>query len=217
MSDLDWSTPEGLAAIREHLAARIDGWRRRSRTPWASAPPRRRRSGSSPTSTRRAARHGLPAVVLATVLGHDGSTATCPSRGPARGCGGVAGAGRGVHLARAPEPRRLARGAARARGQPGARGAGGLRGRPRRPGRLGGRRVDAGDLRGPRSPPLSRGARDGRGGSRVRMHGRCIDRRRPAPARSTPERTSARRAHLAPRSRAAAPWVLGGRAARRRR
>ena len=27
MTDLDWSTPEGLAAIREHLAARIDGWR----------------------------------------------------------------------------------------------------------------------------------------------------------------------------------------------
>ena len=27
MSDLDWSTPDGLAAIRAHLAARIDGWR----------------------------------------------------------------------------------------------------------------------------------------------------------------------------------------------
>ena len=27
MTDLDWSTPAGLAAIREHLAARIDGWR----------------------------------------------------------------------------------------------------------------------------------------------------------------------------------------------
>ena len=27
MSDLDWSTPDGLAAIRDHLAARIDGWR----------------------------------------------------------------------------------------------------------------------------------------------------------------------------------------------
>ena len=27
MSDLDWSTVDGLAAIREHLAARIEGWR----------------------------------------------------------------------------------------------------------------------------------------------------------------------------------------------
>jgi len=27
MTDLDWSTPDGLTAIREHLAARLDGWR----------------------------------------------------------------------------------------------------------------------------------------------------------------------------------------------
>ena len=27
MSDLDWSTPSGLAAIKDHLAAKIDGWR----------------------------------------------------------------------------------------------------------------------------------------------------------------------------------------------
>ena len=26
MSDMDWSTPEGLAAIRAHLAERLDGW-----------------------------------------------------------------------------------------------------------------------------------------------------------------------------------------------
>ena len=50
VSDLDWSTPDGLAAIRDHLAGAIDGWR----APVAHA------------------------VVLATVLGHDGSTATLP-------------------------------------------------------------------------------------------------------------------------------------------
>ena len=26
MSELDWSTPEGLAAIKDHLAAQIEGW-----------------------------------------------------------------------------------------------------------------------------------------------------------------------------------------------
>ncbi len=76
MTDLDWSTPEGLAAIRAHLADRIEGWR----------PPVAHAVGLSPASSSpewvfphvgapgRA--HALPAVVLATVVGHDGSTAT---------------------------------------------------------------------------------------------------------------------------------------------
>lgn len=78
MSDLDWSTPEGLVAIRDHLAARIEGWRQ----PVAHA------VGLSPASSSPewvfahvnapGAEHGLPAVVLALVLGHDGSTATLP-------------------------------------------------------------------------------------------------------------------------------------------
>ena len=76
MSDLDWSTPDGLTAIRAHLAARIDGWRQ----PVAHA------VGLSPASSspewvfahvnHPGGAHGLAAVVLATVLGHDGSTAT---------------------------------------------------------------------------------------------------------------------------------------------
>jgi len=76
MSDLDWSTPDGLAAIRAHLAARIDGWHQ----PVAHA------VGLSPASSspewvfahvnHPGGAHGLAAVVLATVLGHDGSTAT---------------------------------------------------------------------------------------------------------------------------------------------
>src|SRR3954453_3943911 len=78
MTDLDWSTPEGLAAIREHLAERIDGWRQ----PVAHA------VGLSPASSSPewvfahvnapGGAHGLPAVVLATVLKPDGSTATLP-------------------------------------------------------------------------------------------------------------------------------------------
>ncbi len=76
MSDLDWSTPDGLAAIRAHLTARIDGWRQ----PVAHA------VGLSPASSspewvfahvnHPGGAHGLAAVVLATVIGHDGSTAT---------------------------------------------------------------------------------------------------------------------------------------------
>lgn len=76
MAELDWSTPEGLAAIREHLASQIEGWRQ----PVAYA------VGLSPASSspewefghvnEPGGQHGLPAVVLATVMGHDGSTAT---------------------------------------------------------------------------------------------------------------------------------------------
>ncbi len=78
MTDLDWSTPDGLAAIRQHLAARIDGWRQPVAHAVALSP-----ASSSPEwvfehVNTPGGRHGLPAVVLATVLGHDGSTATVP-------------------------------------------------------------------------------------------------------------------------------------------
>ncbi len=78
MSDLDWSTPDGLDAIREHLAARIDGWCQPVAHAVALSP-----ASSSPEwqfahVNGPGGRHGLPAVVLATVLGHDGSTATLP-------------------------------------------------------------------------------------------------------------------------------------------
>ena len=76
MAELDWSTPDGLAAIRDHLAAKVEGWR----------PPIAYAVGLSPASSspewgfahvnEPGGRHGLPAVILATVLGHDGSTAT---------------------------------------------------------------------------------------------------------------------------------------------
>ncbi|MBM6403234.1 hypothetical protein JQN72_03100 [Phycicoccus sp. CSK15P-2] len=78
MTDLDWSTRDGLAAIKTHLAARIEGWR----------PPVAYAVGISPATSSPewvfphvnapGGEHGLPAVVLATILGHDGSTATLP-------------------------------------------------------------------------------------------------------------------------------------------
>ena len=78
MSDLDWSTVDGLAAIREHLAARIEGWRQPVAYAVALSP-----ASSSPEwdfahVNTPDGRHGLPAVVLATILGHDGSTASLP-------------------------------------------------------------------------------------------------------------------------------------------
>lgn len=82
MSDLDWSTPDGLAAITEHLAARIEGWRPPVAHAVALSP-----ATSSPEwvfghVNAPGGRHGLSAVVLATILGHDGGTATLPlSRG----------------------------------------------------------------------------------------------------------------------------------------
>lgn len=76
MADLDWSTTAGLAAIKEHLAGRIDGWTQP--VAWTV--------GISPASSdpewelarinEPGGQHGLAAVVLASVLRHDGSTAT---------------------------------------------------------------------------------------------------------------------------------------------
>ncbi len=78
MTDLDWSTPDGLAAIRAHLEARIEGWRAPVAHAVALSP-----ASSSPEwdfahVNEPGGRHGLPAVVLATILRHDGSTATLP-------------------------------------------------------------------------------------------------------------------------------------------
>jgi hypothetical protein len=72
----DWSTPEGLAAIKEALAATIDGW----------SPPVAYAVGISPASSSPelefphvnapGTTHGLPAVVLAKLLGHASGTQT---------------------------------------------------------------------------------------------------------------------------------------------
>jgi hypothetical protein len=74
--DPDWSTPEGLAAIKDALAATIDGW----------SPPVAYAVGISPASSSPELQfphvnapggtHGLPAVVLAKLLGHASGTQT---------------------------------------------------------------------------------------------------------------------------------------------
>lgn len=74
--DPDWSTPEGLAAIKDALAATIDGL----------SPPVAYAVGISPASSspelefphvnRPGGTHGLPAVVLAKLLGHASGTQT---------------------------------------------------------------------------------------------------------------------------------------------
>jgi hypothetical protein len=65
----EWSTLDGLAAIRGRLESLIEGW----------APPASYAvaiDGEFPHVNTPGGTHGLPAVVLATVLKHDGSTAT---------------------------------------------------------------------------------------------------------------------------------------------
>lgn len=72
----DWSTPEGLAAIKDALAATIDGWE----------PPVAYAVGISPASSSPelefphvnapGGTHGLPAVVLAKLLGHANGSQT---------------------------------------------------------------------------------------------------------------------------------------------
>lgn len=65
----EWSTLDGLAAIRQRLESLIDGW----------APPATYGiaiDGEFPHVNLPGGRHGLAAVMLATVLKHDGTTAT---------------------------------------------------------------------------------------------------------------------------------------------
>jgi len=75
-SNADWSTPEGLKAIKEAVAATIPGWQ----PPAAYAVGLSSASSSPepefPHVNAPGGAHNLPGVVLAKVLGHDGTTAT---------------------------------------------------------------------------------------------------------------------------------------------
>ena len=75
-SNADWSTPEGLKAIKEAVAATIPGWQ----PPAAYAVGLSSASSSPepefPHVNAPGGSHHLPGVVLAKVLGHDGTTAT---------------------------------------------------------------------------------------------------------------------------------------------
>lgn len=76
MTEPDWTTPEGLKAIKESVAATIPGWR----PPTAYAVGVSSASSSPepdfPHVNRPGGGHNLPGVMLAKVIGHDGSTAT---------------------------------------------------------------------------------------------------------------------------------------------
>ncbi|WP_246160400.1 pyridoxamine 5'-phosphate oxidase family protein [Nocardioides humilatus] len=65
----EWSTLEGLGAIRERLAAQIDGWEFPAGYCLAL-------DGEFTQANAPGGVHKLPAVVLGTVLKHDGTTAT---------------------------------------------------------------------------------------------------------------------------------------------
>lgn len=76
MSDMDWSTPEGLAAIRAHLAERLDGWTQPAAWAVGITPATSDPDVQFPHVNLPGGSHGLAAVVLASVLRHDGATAT---------------------------------------------------------------------------------------------------------------------------------------------
>jgi hypothetical protein len=78
MSALDWSTVEGLAAIRDHLAAKIEGWRAPASYAVGISPASSDPAWVFPHVNPVGGRHQLPAVVLGTILRHDGSSATLP-------------------------------------------------------------------------------------------------------------------------------------------
>ena len=228
MSDLDWSTPEGLAAIRDHLAARIDGWRQ----PVAhavGAQPRvvvagvgvrpRQRPGRAARPAGRRARHACwattgrrrPCRVSRAEL-----AAAVESLEPARACTSL------------PHPNLAAWREVLHE----------LEGNPAReaqavfvadlddPVDLGGRRVDAGDVRGPRPGALTRAHRHGRPGTHRAARALSPRTHRAAPWAATASDRPAPHPEGPPCSTpltslleagAAAPWVLARRPPRRRR
>lgn len=72
----DWSTTQGLAAIKDALAATIEGWQAPVAygvgiSPASSSPELEFPHVNGPGGT-----HGLPAVVLAKIVGHANGTQT---------------------------------------------------------------------------------------------------------------------------------------------
>ena len=74
--DPDWSTPEGIAAISQALAATIEGWQEPAAyavgISSASSSPELEFPHINPPGSA----HGLPGVVLAKLLGHASGTQT---------------------------------------------------------------------------------------------------------------------------------------------
>ena len=72
----DWSTPDGLAAIRTALAASIEGWQDPVAYAVGISPASSSPEVEFPHVNPPGAAHGLPGVVLAKVVGHTAGTAT---------------------------------------------------------------------------------------------------------------------------------------------
>jgi hypothetical protein len=68
-----WKTPEEIASVRERLIARIPGW-----TLPASYGLAREADGRIEFARANFGEHPLPAIVLSTVLGHEGGSASYP-------------------------------------------------------------------------------------------------------------------------------------------
>ena len=117
----DWSTPEGLAAIKDALAATIDGWQAPVAygvgiSPASSSPELEFPHVNGPGGT-----HGLPAVILAKIVGHAQGTATYPlSRSQLEAAVETLRPAEACTSHGAPQPRGLPDRPGRARVQPGA-------------------------------------------------------------------------------------------------
>ncbi|MCE1177818.1 MAG: hypothetical protein LWW86_02120 [Micrococcales bacterium] len=100
MADHDWTTPEGLAAIRDALASTIEGWREPVAFGVGLTPASSSAELEFPHVNVAGSRAGLSAVVLAKAVGHPGGSATYPvtaaqlqaaidALAPAEACAGV--------------------------------------------------------------------------------------------------------------------------------
>lgn len=76
MSTPEWTSAEGLRAITEQLAATIPGWQQPAAYAVGISSATSSPEVVFPHVNGPGGAHGLPVVVLAKVLGHDGSTAT---------------------------------------------------------------------------------------------------------------------------------------------
>jgi len=82
MSAADWSTPEGLKAITESIAATIPGWQAPALYAVGLSSASSSPEPEFPHVNPPGGSHNLPGVVLAKVVGHDGSTATIELSAP---------------------------------------------------------------------------------------------------------------------------------------
>ncbi|XVX19653.1 hypothetical protein ACQP1U_15305 [Actinomycetota bacterium] len=82
MAEHDWTTREGLAAIRDALASTVDGWREPVAFGVGLTPASSSAELEFPHVNAPGSRAGLSAVVLAKAVGHASGSATYRLAGP---------------------------------------------------------------------------------------------------------------------------------------